>query len=42
MIIFITSPLRLFLGLCIVGAAAFGLGVGLRVEVTRKDENTPR
>jgi len=44
MIIFITSPLRLFLGLCIVGAAAFGLGVGvgLRAEVTRKDENTPR
>jgi hypothetical protein len=40
----IISPIQLFLGLCIVSAAAFGLGVGigLKAEVTRKDENKPR
>ena len=40
----ITSSIQLFLGLCIVGAAAFGLGVGvgLRANVTREDENMSR
>lgn len=40
----IISPIQLFLGLCIVGAAAFGLGVGvgLRAEVTGDVENKPR
>jgi len=42
--IIIVSPIQLFLGLCVVGAAAFGLGVrvGLRVDVARDVENKPR
>jgi len=42
--IIIVSPIQLFLGLCVVGAAAFGLGVrvGLKVDVTREGESMPR
>ena len=40
----IVSPIQLFLGLCVIGAVALGLGVGvgLRADVTREDENKPR
>ncbi len=40
----IISSIHLFLGLCIVGAAAFvlGVGVGLKAEIKRKDGNKPR
>lgn len=42
--IIIVSPIQLFLGLCIVGAAAFGFGVrvGLGADVTSGVENKPR
>ena len=42
LMIIIVSPLQFFLGLCIVGAVAFGVGVALGADVTREDEKKPR